>query len=141
MDNNDISFQLNSLVNEYNFNMDTLSKYLSLDKHQINEMIKGNFDALPNDNMYRYQIFNKIYFLAAIPAGDKDIKLEAFLHVLLSSHNLSKATISKMSGTSVNDVDNILSQQAEMVSIENKYKIAVAVMALRFFLKDNENEV
>lgn len=63
------------------------------------------------------------------------------MQVLLSYHNLSMATISKMSDTSVNDVDNILSQQAEMVSIENKYKIAVVVMALRFFLKDNEDEV
>lgn len=46
MVNNDISYQLNRLVNEYNFNLDTLSKYLSLDKQQINEMMKGNIEVL-----------------------------------------------------------------------------------------------
>lgn len=43
-----------------------------------------------------------------------------------------------MAGVDAADVDGLLSTPSGNISIEAKYKIAVTVMSLRFFLKDCE---
>lgn len=51
-----------------------------------------------------------------------------------------KKTIAKMAGVEECDIAKIVSNPPKKVSEEIKYKIAVTVMSLRFFLKDCENE-
>ncbi len=130
--------QLKSLIASYNFNIDTLSKYLKLSVEQIKELAQGNIDVLPDENIYRFQVFNKIQFLYMSAMEDKDLKLNAFLKVLISQHSLSKKTIAKMAGVETNDIEMILSDSPKRMENETKYKIAVTVMSLRFFLKDCE---
>ena len=43
-----------------------------------------------------------------------------------------------MAGVEVCDIEKMLSNPPAEIDIETKYKIAVTVMALRFFLKDCE---
>jgi hypothetical protein len=83
-------------------------------------------------------LFNKIAFLYASATKDKDLKLSAFLEVLISYHGLSQKTIAKMADVETSDIERILSNSSQKMSEEAKYKIAVTVMALRFFLKDCE---
>lgn len=134
----DITEQLKNLIKDYDFNVETLSKYLELDKNQINQLVDGNISFLPNDNEYRFNLFNKISFLYCNAIDEKDVKLDAFLKVLLSYHNISKKTISKMSGVDIKEIDKFLSSKKSKISVEDKYKLAITTMSLRFFLKDVE---
>ncbi|MDD3416120.1 MAG: hypothetical protein PHY47_19330 [Lachnospiraceae bacterium] len=133
-----ISEMLKSLIEVYHFNMDTLSKYLGITKEEINTVAQGNVDCLPEDNVMRSLMLNKIGFLYFGVAEDKDMKLSSFLEVLISYHNLSKQTIAEMAEVKVSDIDHMLSNQIKDITIEAKYKIAVTVMELRFFLKECE---
>lgn len=134
----DITEQLKCLIEDYNFNIETLSKYLELDDNQINLLANGVVNFLPNDNEYRFNLFNKISFLYCSAIDEKDFKLDAFLKVLLSYHNISKKTISKMSGVDIKEIDKFLSSKKSKISVEDKYKLAITIMSLRFFLKDIE---
>ncbi len=134
----DIMEQLKCLIEDYDFNIETLSKYLKLDNNQINLLANGDVNFLPNDNEYRYNLFNKISFLYCSAIDEKDFKLDAFLKVLLSYHNISKKTISKMSGVDIKEIDKFLSLKKSKISAQDKYKLAITTMSLRFFLKDVE---
>lgn len=136
--NIDITEQLKCIIEDYDFNIETLSKYLKLDDNQINLLANGDVNFLPNDNEYRFNLFNKISFLYCSAIDEKDFKLDAFLKVLLSYHNISKKTISKMSGVDIKEIDKFLSLKKSKISVEDKYKLAITTMSLRFFLKDIE---
>lgn len=45
-----------------------------------------------------------------------------------------------MSGVDIKEIDKFLSLKKSKFSIEDKYKLAVTTMSLRFFLKDIENQ-
>ncbi|MDU2491736.1 MAG: HTH domain-containing protein [Clostridium celatum] len=67
----------------------------------------------------------------------KDLKIGAFLQVLLEYHNLSAETIALMSGVSEKEINDLV-ENPKLVSLESKYKISKTVMSLRFFLKELE---
>ncbi len=135
-----VTEQLKELMEAYDFNVDTLSKYLGLPADKVRILSQGDISFLPEDNMYRFRLFNKISFLYLSAIEDKDLKLCAFLKVLISYHGLSKKAIAKMAGVDKNDIEKMLSNPPKRVSEEIKYKVAVTVMSLRFFLKDCEPE-
>lgn len=134
----DISMQLRVLLDEYGFRAETLASYLGLNVWQLREAAAGSLDCLPQDHMERFRCLNKITFLYLIPYDGADKKVSAFLQVLVSYHRLSEKTIAKMAGVAEEDVKNMLSCPPGPVSDPAKYKIAAAVMCLRFFLKENE---
>lgn len=133
-----VTDQLKVLLEQYDFNAQTMSAYLGLSVEQVRRMAGGDLSFLPADAASRFRVFNKISFLYMSAVEDKDLKLSAFLGVLISYHGLSKKTIAKMSGVEVSDIEKILSDPPGNVLAEQRYKVAVTVMALRFFLKDNE---
>ena len=135
-----VTEQLKELLDMYEFSMDTLSKYLRLPVERIRKLSEGDVGFLPEDATYRFNIFNKISFLYLSAVEDKDLKLCAFLKVLLSYHGLSKRAMAKMAGVEVKDIERMLSNPPKKVSENTKYKVAVTVMSLRFFLKDCEQE-
>ena len=141
MDEKDnVTEQLKELMEAYDFNVDTLSKYLGLPADKVRILSQGDISFLPEDNMYRFRLFNKISFLYLSATEDKDLKLCAFLQVLISHHGLSKKTIAKMAGVDKSDIEKMISNPPRKVSEEIKYKVAVTVMSLRFFLKECEPE-
>ena len=133
-----VADQLKELLDMYEFSMDTLSKYLQLPVEQIRRLSEGDVGFLPEDPIYRFNIFNKITFLYLSAAEDKDLNLYAFLKALVSYHGLSKRAVAKMAGVEVKNIERMLSNPPKKVSEDIKYKVAVTVMALRFFLKDCE---
>ena len=135
-----VADQLKELLDMYEFSMDTLSKYLQLPVEQIRKLSEGDVGFLPEDPIYRFNIFNKITFLYLSAVEDKDLKLCAFLKVLVSYHGLSKRAVAKMAGVEVKNIERMLSNPPRKVSEDIKYKVAVTVMSLRFFLKDCEQE-
>lgn len=137
---NNVTEQLKELLDTFEFSMDTLSKYLQLPVEQIKKLSEGDVIFLPEEPMYRFNLFNKISFLYFSVMEDKDLKLCAFLKVLVSYHGLSKRAIAKMAGVEVKDIEKMLSNPPQKVSEDIKYKVAVTVMSLRFFLKDCEEE-
>ena len=136
-----VTEQLKELLDTYEFSMDTISKYLQLPADQIKKLSEGDVSFLPEENMYRFNLFNKISFLYFSAVEDKDLKLGAFLKVLVPYHGLSKQALAKMAGVEVKDIEKMLSNPPKKVPEDIKYKIAVTVMALRFFLKDCEQEI
>ena len=138
---NNVTEQLKKLITVYGFNKNTLSRYLGLPLNGIEDLSNGNIDFLPDDCSYRFRLFNKISFLYASATEDKDLKLTAFLQVLLSHHGLSKKTVAAMAGVETKDIERLLSNPPKKVSEEIKFKIAVTVMSLRFFLKDCEPQL
>ena len=114
-----VTEQLKELLDMYEFSMDTLSKYLQLPVEQIRKLSEGDVGFLPEDATYRFNIFNKITFLYLSAVEDKDLKLCAFLKVLVSYHGLSKRAVAKMAGVEVKDIERMLSNPPKKVS-ENK---------------------
>lgn len=102
-----VTEQLKVLLEEYDFNVETLSKFLEISVAQIRTLAEGNV---------------------------------AFLKALISYHGLSKKTIAKMADVDERDLNKLLSDPPKKVPEEIKCRIAVTVMALRFFLKDCEQE-
>lgn len=138
MDEKNVTEQLKELITVYGFNKNTLSRYLGLSLDGIEDLSNGNIDFLPEDCTYRFELFHKISFLYASAIEDTDLKLTAFLQVLLSYHGLSMKTVAAMAGVEAKDIGKLLLNPPQEVSEEIKYKIAVTVMSLRFFLKDCE---
>ena len=132
---------LTSLIEEYRFNKNTLSKYLEITEETIDGVVMGNVECLLDDPALRLKILSKAGFLYFGAIEDKDMKLSGFLKVLISYHNISKMTIAKMACVEEKDIDKLLSNPPRKVEIEAKYKIAVTVMELRFFLKNCEPPV
>jgi len=99
----------------------------------------GNVECLPDDPALRLKILSKAGFLYFGAIEDK--QLSGFLEVLVSYHGISKLTIAKMAGVEENDIDRLLANPPEKDEIEVKYKIAVTVMELRFWLKDCESPI
>lgn len=135
-----ISSQLKALLEQYDFNITTLSNYLQLTVPDIRRLAGGDVDFLPDEPACRFRIFNKISFLYQSAVENKDLKLCAFLEVLLSYHGLSKQTIAKMADVEVKEIDGLLANPPKEIPGESKFKIAVTVASLRFFLKDCEPE-
>ena len=135
-----VTEQLKELISVYDFNKNTLSRYLDLPLNQVECIAEGNIDFLPDEPLYRFQLFNKIAFLYLCATEDKDLKSSGFLEVLISYHGLSKTTIAKMAGVKIEDVERVLINSSNEVPEDAKYRIAVTSMALRFFLKDCEQE-
>ena len=136
-----VTEQLKELITIHGFNKNTLSQYLGLPLDSIEDLSNGNIDFLPDDCFITVYSFNKISFLYASATEDKDLKLTAFLQVLLSHHGLSKKTVAAMAGVETKDIERLLSNPPKKVSEEIKFKIAVTVMSLRFFLKDCEPQL
>ena len=119
---------LTSLIEEYRFNKNTLSKYLEITEETIDGVVMGNVECLPDDPVLRLKILSKAGFLYFGAIEDKDRQLSGFLEVLVSYHGISKLTIAKMAGVEEKDIDRLLVNPLEKVEIEVKYKIDVTVM-------------
>lgn len=133
---------MNELVDYYGFPTESLEKYLNLSVKQI-EDFRHCPEGTVSEGVYSFERMCKLSFLEGIPAESKDIKLEAFLSVLIEVHGLPRETIAKMAGVEPHDIDRILSVRENPsveIPVEIKYKVAVTVMALRFFLKENESK-
>lgn len=130
----DVAGKVTALLETYEFNASTLAKYLGLSLTQVTDIACGKMECL----LEQRTVLNKIMFLYAVTCEDADLKMRAFLEVLVSCHHLSPTAIAKMSGVDVGDVEKMLSGVSTEVDIHSKYEIAVTAMALRFFLKDCE---
>lgn len=137
MDNEiSISEELKALIEIYGLTAETLARYLSLTEEQVLLLAGGNTHFLSPEPIYRFQLFNKISFLFLSAVDDNDKTLRSFLRTLLSRHHLSKQSIAAMSGISIREIENFLSDSPDRISDQTRYHIAATVMSLRFFLKD-----
>ncbi|WP_459481559.1 HTH domain-containing protein [Clostridium saccharoperbutylacetonicum] len=130
----DVMDTLQLLIEKYKFNIDTLSKLLDVKKDVIlSKDEKKLFEASKDYS----KMSNLIFMLELSGKDDADLKIGAFLQVLLDYHNISAETIALMSGVSKKEVNDLI-ENPKIVSLESKYKISKTVMALRFFFKELE---
>ena len=79
---------LTSLIEEYRFNKNTLSKYLEITEETVDGVVMGNVECLPDDPALRGKILSKAGFLYFGAIEDKDRQLSGFLEVLVSYHGI-----------------------------------------------------
>lgn len=125
-----ISDWLKALIVDYELSLEMLSNYLSLTNEQVLCLSDGKLD--------KGRLFDKVSGLYLSATEDKDLKLAGFLDVLITHHHLSQKTIARMAGVEEKDVACLLRDQPGLVPESAKYRIAVTVMSLRFFLKEAE---
>ena len=77
--------------------------------NHVENLAHGDMNFLPDEPIYQFKLFNKIMFLYLTATEDKDLKLSAFLEVLISYHGLSQKTIAKMASVATSDIEKILS--------------------------------
>lgn len=131
--------KLKKLINDYDFKMDIISNYLGLSIEQLKKFLDGE-SLFPNDKRKFFQISDKINLLYYSTEMEKDIELEGFLTVLVQFHGISTTSIAKISGVSLQDVENCMEHKFDQVSDDAKYKIAITAMRLRFLLKECETQ-
>lgn len=125
---------LQLLIEKYKFNIDTLSKLLDVKKDVI--LSKDEKKLFENSKDFG-KMTDLIMMLELIGRDNADLKIGAFLQVLLEYHNISAETIALMSRVSEKEVKDLV-EDSKLVSLESKYKISKTVMSLRFFLKELE---
>lgn len=57
-----ISEMLTSLIETYDFNKNTLSKYLEITEKEIEKVASGDVECLPKEPEFRHKILSKIGF-------------------------------------------------------------------------------
>ena len=137
---NNVSEELNIILNEYLFNIDTFSKYLDLEKCETEALLKGDMNILPEDVNAKLVIFNKINLLYEAVKSNADTVLKENLKVLISYHKISKNTIAKAVGADVKDINKLLSDGGYLENDNKKYKLLAISMALRLCLKETEDK-
>lgn len=107
-------------------------------RHVKKDVILSKDEKMLFENSKNFgKMSDLIMMLELIGRNNADLKIGAFLQVLLEYHNLSAETIALMSGVSEKEVNDLV-ENPELVSLESKYKISKTVMSLRFFLKELE---
>ena len=93
------------------------------------------------DTVADWRLFCRVHFIISLFAWSAPAKKSVAPPSEQSGfeyHGISKLTIAKMADVEEQDIDRLLANPPEKVEIEVKYKIAVTVMELRFWLKDCE---
>lgn len=127
---------LDILIVEYDFNIDTLSNLLNVEKDIIKNYKKYE-KSISYDAAHLSSIINKILMLYNITNTDADFKFRAYLYVLVDYHNISPKTIAKMANIEEKEVLDFINEE-DTISIDTRYKLASVIMNLRFMLKDIE---
>ncbi|MEN8076382.1 HTH domain-containing protein [Clostridioides difficile] len=127
---------LDILIVEYDFNIDTLSNLLNVEKDIIKNYKKYE-KSISYDAAHLSSIINKILMLYNITNTDADFKFRAYLYVLVDYHNISSKTIAKMANIEEKEVLDFINEK-DTISIDTRYKLASVIMNLRFMLKDIE---
>lgn len=127
---------LDILIVEYDFNIDTLSNLLNVEKDIIKNYKKYE-KSISYDAAHLSSIINKILMLYNITNTDADFKFRAYLYVLVDYHNISPKTIAKMANIEEKEVLDFINEK-DTISIDTRYKLASVIMNLRFMLKDIE---
>ena len=96
---------LQLLIEKYKFNVETLSKLLDVKKDVI--LSKDEKTLFENSKNFD-KISDLIMMLELIGRDNADLKIRAFLQVLLEYHNLSTETIALMSGVNEKEKNGIL---------------------------------
>ena len=130
---------MDELIEEYRMSEKSLSRVLGVDKRIIENRHKASFTLPDSPDKYR-SFLNRLLMLRFLPDDSPDLRVRAFLEVLLREHRMSAASVARISGLTEQDVLAFL-RQDEGVSAETKYRIASAVMVLRFLFQAAEPEL
>ena len=131
------SRMLQTLITGYGVPAASLAPVLGMTAEAVEAVREGNDFALPEDEDARFSILCKLGMLCLVPNENPDAKVGAFLHVLLNLHKLSPAGVARLAGLTEGELSAFLSAP-ESLPLEKRYRLASAVMTLRFLFKDAE---
>lgn len=131
------SKMLETLLTGYGIPAASLAPVLGMTPEAVEAVRGGNAYALPEDEDARFSILCKLGMLCMIPGEDPDRKIGAFLSVLLDLHKLSPAGVARLAGLTEDELSAFLAAPAS-VPLEKRYRLAAAVMTLRFLFQAAE---
>ncbi len=130
---NEIEEILDTLTNDYGMSTECLSHLLGVksDGHKI---------KVPTGFSERYSFINLLLMLDNISKDEPDFEFKVFLEVLIEVHKISVDTIAKFAKIQKQYVLDFMIDSST-VPIEIKYKLASAIMILRFIFKTVEPKI
>ena len=128
---------LATLITGYGIPAEALAPVLGMTAEAVEAVREGNAYALPEDEDARFSVLCKLGMLCMIPGENPDLKVGAFLRVLLELHKLSPAGVARLAGLTEAELAAFLEAPAS-VPLEKRYRLASAVMTLRYLFKDAE---
>ena len=131
--NKEIKEIINKLIEDYSMSTECLSYLL---KVKVDE----NSIEIPTE-LEKYNSFtNLILMLYTISEHEPDLRVRAFLKVLIDVHKISIDTIAKFAKIPKQYVLDFINDSEE-VPTEIKYKISSVVMVLRLIFKNVEPKI
>lgn len=103
---------------------------------QVISNFSGHTDSFKTPVEYRLFV-DRLLMLLSIPYDEPDFKVAAYLQVLLNYHHISVKSVAAFAKVAEEDICAFLEDGAS-VPAETKYRIANAVMCLRFLFKETE---
>ena len=127
------------LMREYGFSEEVLARHCHLTAEQLEGLLSGGLSALPEDPVERYRVQARISLLYFGISESRERTLSGYLEVLLTHHGLSRETVARAAQIPAEAVGAALSPEAlSSLDPEVRYRLAAAVMVLRFLFREDE---
>lgn len=121
----EIGEMLTSLTGDCGLEAGSLARLLNVDRETVEN--GGPQPGSPK----RRSFLDRLLMLYLLPDEEPDVKVKAFLEVLLYEHRISAGTVAKFAKLRERDVLDFLEDGGRLPA-ETKYRLASAVMVLRF---------
>ena len=125
-----ITEMIQILMQDYGFPEEVLARHFRLTAEQLEQLLSGDPDGLPGDPAERYRAQSRISLLYFGVCESREQKLSGYLEVLLSYHGLSRETVARAA--------QVPSETLPFLDPEVRYRLASAVMVLRFLFREDE---
>lgn len=128
------------LMQDYGFPEEVLARHFRLTAEQLEQLLSGDPDGLPGDPAERYRAQSRISLLYFGVCESREQKLSGYLEVLLSYHGLSRETVARAAQVPSEAVERGLWTRRRCPSSIRRcrYRLAAAVMVLRFLFREDE---
>lgn len=124
---------IDTLTNDYGMSTECLS-------HLLGVKIDGHKFKVPTEFAEHCSFMDIILMLDTISKDEPDLRVKAFLEVLIQVHKISADTIAKFAKIPTQYVLDFLNDSST-VPIEIKYKLVSVIMVLRFIFKTVEPKI
>ncbi|MBU3201654.1 hypothetical protein LL037_12185 [Clostridium estertheticum] len=123
---------IQNLINNYKIELKSLSKITGLDYVWLKDFMDGeNNSNIPEPA----HLSNMIYMLSdGILMINEDDRIKGVIDVLISEFEIKYETLAIYAKLELEDVQNFM-DDTNSISIEKKYKLAVAVLFLHYLFK------
>lgn len=127
---------IETFIEKYDMSVENLAHLLGTSVETIQHYGEAGTKARMTDEQKRILLI-RLMLLFTMTQEDADTRLRSFIQVLTGYHKLSESAIAKFAEINEQEVSDFLNG-SNTIPAENKYKLASAVMKLRFIFAFTE---